>query len=854
MKNRQFVALIVVGSTLVWLLLFHRFLFGLDGFGYRDTSHLYFPLFEWIQGEWKNGRIPLWNPLDDFGAPVVGDGVSSVFYPLKVIFFFNAVPYSLVFGWYVSIHLLIAAWGSYFLARRLQCSRAGSMLTVIGYSLGGSVLFQVNNVVYIVGAAWLPWALAFGWSAISGGGFGWTAGTAICVALMVLGGDPQSAYHTLLVLGLVTLFSRKRVASNLGPFGTRSLIAFLAIVLLAAGLSAIQWLPSYVWYQRSVRAASETQRSIWESAAAFSAGSDVRPADWFSTAPVNTHHEQIYQFSQPPWSMFELIWPNISGKEFPIYRRWTNAIPAADRVWTPSLYCGLVVFLLAVAGARWFSGRPIARSVTWLTILFALGSTGWYGAGWLLREAIGTVSEPHTGLQPPAFGIYWWMVVLLPGFAGFRYPAKLMVAASLGISLLAGLQLSSSATDRLKRSRRVACGVFALSAIGFFATFAPGLVGLMQGIPADSSFGPFDAPGAIRDLRITFVHALAVSGFFWLAVKWSASSEQKTRRGVLALVALALVDVAIANAWLLVAVPADTISNLNQRVALPQIPLSSEAPRRIRRLESAENQPQTFSESSSDKRLAEIIDFQHKSLFPKFHLTQKVELIGSFQSIEPLDLQWFNQAVRPDQDWLLGIEADSSGRKSPHSDRIRPAGLVRDWHPAEFSRQTYLDPRLRSQFIQSVRDDLACLERDEPLVEFGQSDYRHGLGIIGRIWCPGPTFVVESAGPVWLVVPDYWDPGWRVTLKDENLNETQVSPQRFAGIFTAVPIPAAGAFVVRFHYKPGSFSWGRFLSIATLSWIVVAFLAIALKPYFRISTAFVFSDRRRYPGGGERRS
>ena len=59
---------------------------------------------------------------------------------------------------------------------------------------------------------------------------------------------------------------------------------------------------------------------------------------------------------------------------------------------------------------------------------------------WLINEAI-PAEKQVVEIGPQVGGIYWAMVMLLPKYFAFRYPAKLFVIASLALSLLAGISL-----------------------------------------------------------------------------------------------------------------------------------------------------------------------------------------------------------------------------------------------------------------------------------------------------------------------------------------------------------------------------------------------------------------------------
>ncbi len=822
----------------MWLFLFGRFLIGQTCFGYRDTAHLYYPLFEWIQNQWSQGEIPLWNPLDDFGQPLVADGVSSVFYPLKAIFFMTLLPYAVRFAFYVSIHAIITAWGTYFLARSLRFSPAVSALSASGFALSGAVLFQTSNVVYLVGAAWLPWALASGWAALRTGKPRALVGCAVFIAFMILGGDPQSAYHALLILGATAIFAMRRPRSITNtPTRFASVTRLGSIVLVTATLSAVQWLPSWQWHQRSLRA-------------------------------TEAHREHIYQFSQPPWSVAELIWPNVSGKEFPTFRRWTSAIPAADRVWTPSLYFGLAVALLALFGARLWRGSKLIVGLTWLTILFGLGSCGWYGVGWIARE-IGSLFgwKYFDDFSSPVFGIYWWMVTLLPGFVSFRYPAKLFVVATLGASLLAGHQLSRLNRERSKSVRVWAAVALVASVLMLGATFFHEVRGFALGIRADSTFGPFDLAGSFKDLRIAFAHASIVSGLLWLILRPHRNASISKSSTVRRIVALTVADLVVANAWLIVGVPAESFTTqIAESVATE---LSTEKSfSRTRRFYLDVYQPASWRFTKSAKRLEEVIRFERASLFPKFHLSHNVDLIGSFHALEPLDLAWFNEFVGAAYDPVFAIEnrimffnpplekvsgtleaiekeaittlPENSRHLFQHSQNLLVESLpvsprlsfLADWTPPNFSRATRFRADQQHDFIFAIRRDLAQVAQAD--ARFRSSFNRP---VSGRSAEPEnfPTarIVGESASQVhihvrcqaagWLVLKDYWDAGWSADIHDRQTGTHLITqPERFCGIFRAVNLPHSGEFDVHFVYRPRSFFWGATISIATIVFIFIA--------------------------------
>jgi hypothetical protein len=143
----------------------------------------------------------------------------------------------------------------------------------------------------------------------------------------------------------------------------------------------VQWLPSLQWQQRGLRANPELPRSVWESTTSCSRAVIQRRA-WFRDR-LATHITTTATNSASLLGQ----WPSSFGptfrKEFPLFRRWAAAIPGADRVWTPTLYFGLVVVLLAFGGCRLWGRTKLAVGLNLADPFFGLGSLGWYGLGWM---------------------------------------------------------------------------------------------------------------------------------------------------------------------------------------------------------------------------------------------------------------------------------------------------------------------------------------------------------------------------------------------------------------------------------------------------------------------------------------
>ncbi len=646
----------------VHLILFGSMATGHRAPGFRDSAFLYYPLFKWIDRQTENEGLPRWNPYEDYGVPVIENTTTSVFYPGKAIFLLRALPYPSRFGIYLLFHSLLAAYGAFWCASVLRANRYGATLAAIAYSMSGAVLFQACNIVFLIGAAWLPWSLGCWWLLFAEKNKSVLPWTALPLAMMVLGGDPQMAYHSALIgFFLLLLVSLKRWNQRdatprfkkLATYGFQ----YVAVGLLAVGLCSIQMLPSASFSKYSARARQpgEPARSlyeIFETPDQHFEPTNRQPVEstgthFLAPPPPETHHSDIYDFSQPPWSMTQLFWPNNTGRWMPKLKRWTLFLPDVPKIWTPSLYLGIIPFLLAICGFRLWGKNITNVWLTWMTIWFTLGSMGVYGLVWLLQFCLGPQALEQT--HGAVGGVYWLMVVGLPKYVVFRYPAKLFVVATLGLSLLASRQFNPRFFKSNYLVQWSAVIVALLSAFAMYYVLAPSTGfydGVLSKMGTHLTLGQFDRDGCISDIITGLISTTMILLFLIGGVWLVRTCRVSPRQLIVSLMLVTAVELILANGWLVLTVDSDRfeqpspfVQKYEQAVArshTDQAPFS-----RIKRMNRDEGIPKKWSQPETDSadRLGEIIQWQRNSLFPKFHLDHDIPIIGSFSSVEFMNFE-----------------------------------------------------------------------------------------------------------------------------------------------------------------------------------------------------------------------
>jgi hypothetical protein len=693
-----------------------------EQFAFRDAGHYFYPLHLRIQQEWDAGRPPLWLPDENAGAPLLGNPTAAVLYPGKLVF--AALPYPLAARMYVIGHLALAALAMAVLARGLGISPAGALIAASAYAFGAPVLGLHANVIYLVGAAWLPLGLLAVDRVVRGGSRRAGVGLAVVLALQVLGGDPQAAYLT--VLAGVLYAAGLALAGPLGRLGGRRLAGLavggasvwtLAVAAAAAtaarrGGAVVEPEPSpallrpLLWLAIGAAAgagawAGRRRAGVrWVSGrvallagagalAGLLAAVQLVPALEYARGSFRAASGTTFgltRFSLEPIRLIELLWPNVTGAPLPENRSWLVLLDpdGVQDYWTPSIYLGATTLLLALAGAVGGGAgadRP-RRALVALAVLGLACGLGRHGGplGTLRRvpalaAVLGPRDTPDTvearpdGTLPDAAGSpYAVLAAALPGFGSFRFPAKLLTPAALAVAGLAGF-----GWDRLGRARapRVVLGAGAVLAGAGLVGGAvvrlrrEALIAAWSKAPQMPSLGgPLDAAGAVADLGGGLVHgglaALAVLALARLAPRRPAAA------GVLAVAAVAL-DLARANAGLVWTAPQavfDAPSAAAGRIAADAGGAGVLATGRVFRMPPW--QPADWTATRSPRRLAEFVAWERDTLQPSWGLAHGASLSLSPGVLELYDYLWFYRTqLRPLSPAL------AASLKAPDARRVR---------------------------------------------------------------------------------------------------------------------------------------------------------------------------------------
>lgn len=814
---------VLVAPVLI-LLLFATTLVGIDRLGFRDVSHFYTPLYDYVASRTSDQWLPLWNPLDQTGMPLLGETTTAVLYPVRYALFSLPISTETAISWYVALHLILASIGAVVAARWSGVGPLAATVAGIVYPLSGSILFLYTNPTFLVGAAWLPWVLGamLARAPISTSMRILIAGTSM--SMMILGGDPQTALHAMIVMGavwLVRLIRRKHVEN----IPVRTLIA---APVLAAALAAPQLAASVSWTSQSDRMGEQkTQR-------------------WIDPPLVGGKQHEAYQFSLAPWHTLELATPHAFGSLLPKNQRISRLIPGDGRTWTPSIYMGMLVLVALLCR---LSNKKIDVWMTTAVVSLWL-AMGHFGIVWLVQTTTPWLSDTDSAIGGP----YWWLYTLVPGYDSFRYPAKWLTLFSFSASIVTAQWMDQEI--RHKTVVRVAWSLAALLLIGLaivaIVRLNPALIldDVEHKLPRDEFWGPLDVNAAFSQINFSILHSTIALIAIVIVARLRISRDWSDRKVKLCLLAIVALDVGVSGYGMIARVPRGTERDLIATLSES----STESPSaRWMRTQTGSGWPTVWKETSDAGRLMDVEASVRAAWFGRWHLENRAGVLNNMVSIQSQPMAQFWIATRQatagmtleerDEFWASirrwlaidgvvhcttkEIEIPVDGRRARIVDRqqfLRGRNQELRFHPgwaAGESRRVNV-----AEFARRLRQIVASGGIAPPIAEpnntaFVVSDSVDGEANISAtsIDAEKAEFRVQLTAPGLLTRPVLQDGHWVAQYAPiDDTRWESVTVLRVDYLTQGVILPA-GSWKLRFVYAPSWLPWS--LGIAAIAWILV---------------------------------
>jgi hypothetical protein len=196
--------------------------------------------------DFQASRFPLWNPHNALGTPLLGNMLSSVFYPLKaLIYFCNTIWMRDIF---IILRLWLAGFFAYVFARSRGLGISGSVLVMAGFSLTGYFRVFINEN-YLNADVLIPLLLISFDRVARGGKIHHVMLAGIIIFAILNNGHPEAAFYALLFGGLYFLAS---MFSGKSELRLAALGRVLSSVVLGFILSLPMLLPFIEYWSRGL--------------------------------------------------------------------------------------------------------------------------------------------------------------------------------------------------------------------------------------------------------------------------------------------------------------------------------------------------------------------------------------------------------------------------------------------------------------------------------------------------------------------------------------------------------------------------------------------------------------------------
>jgi len=213
---------------------------------YFDVIRQLYPWKTFAIDQMKLFQLPLWNPYNFSGTPLLANNQSAPFYPINIVFF--VLPYAFSWAIFIFLQPLLSLFFTYLYLRLLSLSKTASVMGSVSFSfsLFMSVFLEYGNIGHSF--LWLPlilYGIEKSFKKISWHSYLVPLG----IAMSFLAGHLQISFY---VFGFAVIYLLVRGLEQKKKEILRPIALFL-IMLLGLGVSSIQLIPTFELLKYSAR-------------------------------------------------------------------------------------------------------------------------------------------------------------------------------------------------------------------------------------------------------------------------------------------------------------------------------------------------------------------------------------------------------------------------------------------------------------------------------------------------------------------------------------------------------------------------------------------------------------------------
>lgn len=365
-----------------------------------DVIDQLYPWKHLVITDWKAGEIPLWNPYNFSGTPLLANYQSAPFTPLNLLFF--AMPFTVAWGFLVLLQPLLAGVGMYFFARKLSISQIASTLSSVAFMFCGFIVCWMGygTLGYAIGV--LPFVLLGLEGFVQTRKIGYALLVSLGLAFSLLSGHFQISIYTAALAFFYFLFRflpTKHIATILSGF---------LLIVLGILIASVQLFPSIAFYAQSLRSTLFIRPEIipWQHFLTNFApdffGNPVTRNDWFGHYAEWNSYIGVLPFV---FSLFSLtLW-----RRNRFVRFFSLSALVALLLATPTIFGDLLLYAhVPVLGTSAASRIIVVMSFS-LAVLAGFGLDAWILSSEKKKLLVGVISVLLLALG-------WGVILLRIGF------------------------------------------------------------------------------------------------------------------------------------------------------------------------------------------------------------------------------------------------------------------------------------------------------------------------------------------------------------------------------------------------------------------------------------------------------
>jgi uncharacterized membrane protein YfhO len=344
----------------------------------------------------KIGELPLWNPLNGMGAPLLANYQLAFFYlPSWIIYIFGLIGGPEFIAWshtlVLYLHLVWAGLGMIGLLKFMKIQPLGQIIGALGFIMSGCLVSRSGFFSMVWTAAWFPWVIYYA-SGIAAPIKGFTSHIknghvklTVAVAMMLLAGHAQYSWY-ILIFAAFWLICGLAVNRHLTHTG-KKFAEFIGCLFVSVCLAAIQLVPTAEYLLQSQRSSA-------------------------------VDYQTALSYSFWPWRFFTLFAPNFFGNPgFGNYWGYGN-------YWEDAVYIGIIPLILALFSFSFIFSKRLRKNFSHYSLIVFL---------WAI---VITTIILALGWNTPVFPFLYKNI---PTFDMFNAPTRFMLWMVFSFSILAGV-------------------------------------------------------------------------------------------------------------------------------------------------------------------------------------------------------------------------------------------------------------------------------------------------------------------------------------------------------------------------------------------------------------------------------